>query len=252
MNPQTGSPPWLLQKKKDKDELRVCINPRDLNTAIKRPHYPMRSVEDVAAQIGGATVFSVLDAKSSFWQIPLGEASSKLTTFATPFGRFRFLRMPFGINSASEVFQRAMEQLFTGYPCAIMVDDILVYGLDLAEHDSNFKIIQDGARKTKLKFNPKCKFRVSEVTYVGHVFTSEGLKPDPKKTAAINELPAPTDVNSLQHFLGMVNYLGKFIPNLSELVSPLRQLTHKDTAWARYQQHQQVFDAKTTAPAPPP
>lgn len=95
----------VVTKKKDKDKLRVCIYPRDLNTAIKRPHYPMRTIEDVAAQIGRATVFSVLDAKSSFWQIPLDDASSNLTTFATPFGRCKFLRMPFGINSASEIFQ---------------------------------------------------------------------------------------------------------------------------------------------------
>ena len=104
----------VVAAKKDKSELQICINPKDLNLAIKRPHYPMRTVEDVAAQVGPATLFSVLDAKSSFWQIPLDERSSYLTTFGTPFGRFRFLRMPFRINSASEVFQRTMEQLWKG------------------------------------------------------------------------------------------------------------------------------------------
>lgn len=84
-----------------------------------------------------------------------------------------------------------------------------------------------------LKLSPnRCKFRVSEVTYIGHVFTPTGLKPDPQKAAAITEIQAPTDVLGLQRFLGMVNYLGKFIPNLSELSSPPRQLTRKDTAWS--------------------
>ena len=191
----------VVAAKKDKSELRICINPKDLNMAIKRPHYPMRTVEDVAAQVGPATVFSVLDAKSSFWQIPLDQQSSYLTTFATPFGRFRFLRMPFGISSASEVFQRTMEQLFVGLPCAIIVDDILVYGKDVEQHDHNLRLVLDRAREVNLKLNPsKCRFRVPEVTYVGHVFTASGLKPDPQKTAAISEMPAPVDVPSLQRF----------------------------------------------------
>lgn len=106
----------VVTTKKNKEHLRVCINPKDLSTAIKRPHYLMGTTEDVAAQIGNATVFSVLVAKSSFWQIPLDRASSAPMTFATPFGHYRFVRMPFGINSASEVFQRAMEQVLAEYP----------------------------------------------------------------------------------------------------------------------------------------
>ena len=222
--------------KKGKNEIRLCINSKELNTAIKRPHHPMKTVEDVAAKVGTATLFSVLDAKNSFWQIPLDKESSNLTTFATPFGRYKFLRMPFGINSASEVFQRTMELLFEDLPCAIIVDDILVYGKDATEHDHNLRLILDRARKINLKLNPdKCKFRVPEVSYVGHIFTPNGLKPDPKKATVITEMPAPTDVTGLQRLLGMVNYLGKFIPNLSELSSTLWELTKKDTAWSWHQ-----------------
>ncbi|XDV53655.1 hypothetical protein PO909_022102 [Leuciscus waleckii] len=107
----------VATNKKQTKDIRICIDPKDLNTALKRPHHPMRTVEEVASQMANATLFSVLDAKSSFWQISLDSKSSLLTTFSTPFGRYRFLRMPFGINSASEVFQRAMEQIFAGYPC---------------------------------------------------------------------------------------------------------------------------------------
>lgn len=122
---------WVSQmvaaRKKD-GSIRICIDPRDLNKALRRPHHPMRSVEDVASRMPNATVFSTLDARSGFWQINLDHESSLLTIFSTPFGRYRFLRMPFGITSASEVFQRAMEELFAGYPCAIVVDDLLVWG----------------------------------------------------------------------------------------------------------------------------
>ena len=196
----------------------------------------MRSVEEVAAQMSGATVFSVLDAKNSFWQIRLDKKSSLLTTFSTPFGRYRFLRMPFGINSASEVFQRSMEQLFAGYPCSVIVDDIIIGGRGVAEHHANLRKVLDRVREVNLKLNPdKCKFRLDQVAYVGHIFTSEGLKADPSKTTAINDMPIPTDVTSLQRFLGMVNYLSKYIPNLSDIAAPLRKLTHKETAWCWFQ-----------------
>lgn len=226
--------------KKDKEVIRLCINPKDLNKALKRPHLPMRSVEEVAAQMAGATVFSVLDAKNSFWQIPLDKKSSMLTTFSTPFGRYRFLRMPFGMNSASEVFQRSMEQLFAG---SVIVNDIIIGGRDTAEHDANLKKVLNRVKEVNLKLNPaKCKFRLDQVCYVGHIFTSNGLKADPSKTAAINDMPVPTDVPAIQRFLRMVNYLSKYIPNLSEIAAPLRKLTHKDTAWCWLPQHQAAFD----------
>ena len=184
----------------------------------------MRTVEEVAAQMSGAKVFSVLDAKSSFWQIRLNKKSSMLTTFSTLFGRYRFLRRPFGISSASEVFQRSMEQLFAGYPCSVIVDDIIIGGRGVAEHDANLKKVLERVREVNLKLNPAtCKFRLDHVGYVGHIFTSEGLKADPSETDAITNMPVPTDVVSPQRFLCMVNYLGKFIPNFSDIAAPLRK-----------------------------
>ena len=146
--------------KKNSDD-RLCIDPRDLNKAMKRPHHPLRTIEEAAAQMPNSTVFSVLDAKCSFWQISLDHKSSMLTTFSSLFGRFRFLRMPYGINSASEVFQRAMQHILAGYLCAVIVDDIIIDGKDEHEHDQNLRKVLDRARKVNLKFNPsKCKFRL--------------------------------------------------------------------------------------------
>ena len=240
-------------KKKNADEIRICIDPQDLNTALKRPHHPMRTVEEIASNMSNASVFSVLDAKTSFWQIPLDRASSYKTTFNSPEGRYRFLRMPYGLNSGSEVFQRSMEQLFDGYPCSIVVDDILVSGRDLHEHNTNLKAVLDRTREIGLKLNQsKCKFRLQEVGYVGHLFTKEGLLPDPDKVRAITAMPVPKDTTALQRFLGMINYLGKFVNNLSEVAAPLRQLLHKETPWRWEHEQQQAFDALkrsiTTAP----
>lgn len=166
--------------KKETDDVRICIDPRPLNNALMCPHHLMRTVEEVAAHMSGATVFSVLDAKSFFWQFKLENASSLSTTFTTPFGRFKSLRMPFGINTASEVFQRGMEQIFAGYPCAIVVNDVIVGAKTTEEHDRNLKKVLEQARRVKLRLNSKkCKFRLDEVSYVGHVFTDKGLKADP-------------------------------------------------------------------------
>lgn len=156
---------------------------------------------------------------------------------------YRFLRMPFGINSTSEVFQHTMEQLFAGYPCSVIVNDIIIGGHRVDEHDANLKRVLERVREVNLKLNPaKCRFCLHQVGYVGHIFTSEGLKADPLKTEAITDMTVPTDVTSLQRFLGMVNYLGKYIPNFSDIAAPLRKLTHKETAWCWYQQHQKAFD----------
>ncbi len=106
ITPVTEPTDWVSSMvaahKKDEAEIRLCINPKDLNTALKRPRHPMHSAEEMAAQMSGTTVFSILDTKKpSFWQIRLDKKSSTLTTFSTPSGHHRFVRMPFGINSAS-------------------------------------------------------------------------------------------------------------------------------------------------------
>ena len=130
------------------------------------------------------------------------------------------------------------------YPCAIIVDDILVFGKDQEEHDRNLKLVLDRARQVNLKLNPaKCKFWVTRVNYVGHIFfTSDGLKPDPEKVTAITDMPPPDSVQSLQRYLGMVNYFDKFIPNLNEVAAPLRELTHTNVSWWLYDKHQQAYN----------
>ena len=100
----------MVAMKKKNGDVRICLDPRDLNRALQRPHYPMRTANDAASRLGNAKVFSTMDAKAGFWQIRMDEESSRRTTFSTPYGRYRFLRMPFGINTASEVFQQAMER----------------------------------------------------------------------------------------------------------------------------------------------
>ena len=144
----------VVVTEKKNGKVKVCLDPRDLNKAIKREHYPMKTVEEVAAQLAGATVFSTLDASSGFWHVKLDEKSSKLTTFNTPFGRYRFLRLPSGINSAPEIFQRRMTQTFEDIDGAdAIVDDILIWGKDVTEHNKRIEQVLQRVRDINLILN---------------------------------------------------------------------------------------------------
>lgn len=226
-----------------KDQVRICIDPRDLNTALKRVHHPMVTVEEIANKLSDSATFSALDAVSGFWQLPMDEASSKLLTFNTPWGRYRFTRLPFGIAPAPEIYQREMEKLFEGIPVEIIVDDFLIHAKDQQEMDEKLKMVLDRSREVGLKFNPaKLKLRVNEVKYVGHVLTSQGLKPDPDKVKAIIDMPPPKDKEGVQRFLGTVNYLDKFIEHKAAIQGPISQLTQKDTPFVWDTPQQQAFE----------
>ena len=155
---QTGPTDWVnsMVAVVKPNKIRICIDPRDLNAAIRREHFPMTTIEEVVASMPQAKVFSVLDATSGYWQVKLDEESSKLCTFNTPFGRYRFTRLPFGIKSAPEVFQNCMSELFADVDgVKVIVDDLLIWGKDDDEHDARLKQVLDRARKVNLKFNAK-------------------------------------------------------------------------------------------------
>ena len=122
----------------------LCLDHKYLNQVILREHYPLPTIEDVATRLHGAKVFTVLDVSKGFWHVELDEQSSFLTTFHTPFGRYRWRRMPFGISSAPEVFQRRMHELIEGLQCVeVVADDFLVVGQGeskteaVVSHDQN-------------------------------------------------------------------------------------------------------------------
>jgi hypothetical protein len=224
--------------------LRICLDPRDLNKAIKREHYQLPTIEEIASRLSGSTVFSVLDANSAFWQIRLDEASRDLTTFNTPFGRYRFLRLPFGLNSAAEVFAKRFHQAFEDIPgVETYMDEILISGLDTKQHDERLLLVLERARAKGIKLKPsKCSLRVEEVQFIGHTITRHGLKADNTKIEAIQQMPTPNDRKELERFLGMVNYLGKFVPQLSTVSTPLRDLLKQDKEWQWLKQHQDAVD----------
>ena len=221
--------------KKD-NKLRICLDPKDLNHAIRRENYQLPTIEDIATRLHGAKVFTVLDVRHGFWHVRLDERSSYLTTFNTPFGRYRYKRMPFGISSAPEVFQKKMHELIEGHGIEVVADDFVVVGygntVDEAnvDHDKRLHSFLQRCEERGVKLNvDKFKLRQEEVRFIGHVATSDGLGIDPTKVKAIVDMPNTTDVPGVQRLLGLAQYLAKFLPHLSDITKPLRDLTRNDT-----------------------
>ena len=232
------------------NKLRICLDPRDLIQAILRPKYQMPTLEEVLPRLSTAKLFSTLDLKDGFYQIGLDKESSLKTTFWTPFGRYKYLRLPFGINSAPEEFERKLHEKLDGLSGVIVLrDDILVVGYgDTPEdveknNDENLRNLLIRARQVNLKLNKtKMKLKKTEVKFMGHLITKDGLKPDPDKVKAIKEMPPPQSKKETLSLLAFVNYLSKFLPRLSDVAQPLRQLTTEGTPFTLDAQLQQAFD----------
>nr|XP_037276019.1 uncharacterized protein K02A2.6-like [Rhipicephalus microplus] len=217
--------PLVVVHKKD-GTLRICMDPRAVNRSIKREHYPMPSREDIESELAGAQYFSQLNANAGFHQIPLDEATSRICTFATPFGRYRFLRLPFGISSASEVFQKTLTEMFEGLPgVRVYVDDVLIWGDSKEEHDERVIAVLRRAQEEGLTFNPaKCVFCTTQVAFLGDVIERDGIRPDPDVIESIRAMPAPKDKQGVRRLLGVVNYFRKYLPALSDKTALLRSL----------------------------
>jgi hypothetical protein len=158
----------VIVEKKD-GSLRLCLDPKDLNNAIKRGHYKAPSAETISNHLSGKKIFTVIDMSNCYWHKKLDEESSYLCVFNTPFGRYKFNRMPFGICSASDVAQKMVDDEFSDIPGALAVyDDIIVSGATPEEHDTALEKVLNRARERNIKFNKKkIQLRVTEVKYLG-------------------------------------------------------------------------------------
>ena len=229
----------LVIVEKPNNTLRLCLDPLDLNQAIEREDFKPPSFETISNTLNGCKVFSVIHMSNCYWHQKLTEKSSFLCTFNSPFGRYRFKRMPFGISCASEVAQKVVAKHFDDISGALPVfDDITIGGKNEQEHDLILRKVLTRARECNIKFNrDKIQFRVNQVKYMGEVVSELGFSSDPEKISAIHNMPTPSCKQDLQRLLGMINYLSKKIPNMSELTAPLRSLLNGDVPWAWFPEH---------------
>ena len=234
----------LVIVEKKNDSLCLCLDPRDLNKTVKREHYKIPTAQKISSHLAGKKVFTTLDLKDDYWQIELDKQSSLLCTFNTPFGRFRFTRMPFGLNSASEVFQKKNEEAFSGINgIHIMADDVIIAAATVEEHDAILCRVLERARERNIKFNwEKLQLRVNKVKYLGTIISEEGITLDPAKVDAISNMPIPTDKAGVRRLLGMVNFLANHIPNMSTITAPLRALVKENTHFQWADEHNKAVE----------
>ncbi|XP_020892402.1 uncharacterized protein K02A2.6 [Exaiptasia diaphana] len=183
----------VIIEKRD-GSLRLCLDPKELNQAIKREYYNPPTAEEISSRLSGMELFTVIDMTSCYWHKKLDEASSYLCTFNTPFGRYKFNRMPFGICSASDVAQKMVDDNFSDIPGVLAVyDDIIIAAKDGEEHDKTLIKVLNRARERNIRFNKeKMQLRVKEVKYLGNIISANGFSPDPEKIEAILDMPKAT------------------------------------------------------------
>ena len=189
----------------------------------------MKTIDEVPSRLQGAKIVSILDATSGFWQLKLDDESSRLCAFNTPIGRYRFTRLPFRVKCAPEIFQRTMDRMVEDLEGVEVIMDAAVVAGDETTHDERLQKFLDRAAKQGLKLNKEtCKIRQTQVPHVGHLQTSEGLKIDPQKVKAVQEMPALQTKEDVKCLLGFVQFLSQYLPSSSTVDAPLRELEKAD------------------------
>lgn len=246
----TGEPtdwlnPLVIVPKGDKDgNIRVCIDMREANKAITRTRYPTPTVEDLLVKLKGSAVFSKLDLVSAFHQIELDESSRNMTTFQSDTKIKRFKRLIFGVNSASEELQNTLRNKLADISGAMNIaDDIIIYAPNDSVHDEILAKVLQKCKETGITLNlSKCLFCKTSLEFYGFIFSKEGMKPNPKKVDEIKNAKAPEDMKSLRSFLGLANYMKRFINDFSTLTDPLRELLKEGVPFIWTLKQEQAFE----------
>ena len=233
----------VRQKAANPSEVRLCVDMRAANQAIVSQHYPLPTFDNIVPLLNSCKWFSKVDLVKAFHQVPLAKESRHITTFATPTGYYRYKRLMFGLNCASEIFQSIIDRVLSGIPgVKPFIDDILIFANTKEEHDRTLQIVLERLRSSGFTINTKkCTFAQNQVEFMGHVLSEKGISPTDEKVEAIKRFREPRTVEEVRSFLGMVNYLAKFIPNLATLTTPLRKLLRKDAGFHWDQEHAQAF-----------
>lgn len=222
-----ASPIVLVPKKSG--ALRLCVDYRRLNAKTRKDAYPLPRIDESLDALGGARYFSAIDLASAYNQVEVHPDDRQKTAFTTPMGLFEYNRMPFGLCNAPASFQRLMQTIFREDLLQILLvylDDIIVYSDSIADHLKRLERVFQKLREHGLKIEAeKCQFFQSQVRYLGHVVSSEGVATDPAKTEAVSQWPTPRTLKDLRSFLGFASYYRRFVPGFAQTAAPLHQLT---------------------------
>ena len=226
-------------------DIRICLDPKNLNKYLIRSVHYTASWEDARHSFKDGRYFSTLNAKSGYWTRKLRKDSQLLTAFNTPFKKYCFVRLPFGLLVSSEIFCEQMDKALAGipgtFPCA---DDIKVQGSSEERHDINLLETVCKACAAGIKFDlDKCHIKRQKIGYFGRMVSSGGVEPCPKKVKAISKLQPRINKEELQSFLGTVNFMSTFIPALSQKKHMMRGLVKKDVHYVWTSNMQKEFES---------
>jgi hypothetical protein len=244
-----GAPIIFVPKKNGK--LRMCVDYRALNAVTVKNRYPLPRIDELLDRLQGSSVYTKLDLQSGYWQIRIKEEDIPKTAFRTRYGHYEWKVLPFGLTNAPASFQALMNQVLGPYLdqfVIVYLDDILVFSRTPEEHEHHLHLVLEALEKHQLYVGlDKCAFGLRSVDFLGHVVSSEGIKPDPAKVEAVREWPTPKSVREVRSFLGLTGYYRRFIHHYASKALPLTDLTRSDVPWQWGPAQQKSFDALRSA-----
>ena len=205
---------------------------------------PLPNIDHLYAQVKGTKIFTTLDLRSGYYHIELGQSSCAKTAFVTPFGKYEFNMVLFGLAQVPAYFQVLINKVLKGLHKFTMayLDDIIIFSKSKKEHLEHLRIIFQRLKAAGLKLKrSKCDFMKKHIQYLGHLISEEGIQPLPEKLESIKTMPAPRNTKEIKQFLGLTGYYRKFVPRFSDLSRPLTRLTHKDALFKWTKECEAVF-----------
>ena len=246
VTPEMPTLEWLnsfVIVKKPNDNLRVCLDPTDLNKHIIHPICNMRFLEEIIDMLKGSMYFAVFDSSKSFFHVPLDCESKQLTVMLTPIGIYLHNILAIGLRNATDIFKKCMQNIVDGLEEEVNIaDDVLVFATKYDKFKENVINFLDRCVEHDLHLNPeKIRINIDSVPFFGQTLMKDGLQMDANKWQVIQNWPQPKNVKELQSFLGSVNYLSKFIPHLSSFRKLLQDLLKSSNEFIWLKVHDEVF-----------
>lgn len=258
-NSAWSAPLLVVPKKSDNNnerKWRLVVDYRMLNKRIKDDKFPLPNITEILDSLSGAMYFSHLDLSQGYYQVELDASSRACTAFTTSTGQYQMTRLPMGLKVSPSAFSRMMTIAMSGLNyenCFIYLDDLIVFGNNLVNHNINLIKILERLRKVQLKLNPgKCNFLRKEILYLGHSISSEGVLPDNDKIKVVQQFPVPQDAQSTKRFVAFANYYRSFIKNFADIAHPLNKLTRKNVPFIWTSECQKAFETLKLKLSQPP